>query len=656
MREAPTAAGSRIEHILIAVSSLALAADGVALAISGPGWPAVLGMGVVAAACGGLAAIASSRLAAGLSLLALTAGWAGTVHLLQLGHWSGAALLPLSWLVPALGSRGTRWGRLRSVYRPWAVPGALVWSGLVVVITLAQPLTSPDGWPVATAFGGLALMVACFELLTGMGRLLPASPVCLTIAVLGINRALGLGQTSVAVELVALAALYLGAAEWLSPARSVLRASAAAHMVLCTVLVAQMEAIQALALLAATGLGLVLTVRSRHPYWIVLPAATICAAYYWLARAYLPLPVHPSPVTLATLYAPVPAAFALVACILREVAGRRWAVPVYSVAALLGLAVLVVALRSDAPALGGRTLLMYAGSLYLIAVVERMAPVAAAALGVGLAGTITLLHAGAVPSILYPVACTAVAAIVYAGVPAWRRWRAWRRLHLGAGMAVATLAVLWCAVSPGFWSGLPGTAVAIASLAGLVALLAVEARLSRRRSFLYLALLAGALAGPGLAKAAGAGNPLWYLAVPALTFTMLAVYAPHDRSFPRHPTVYCRLCVGFGSALLLGTTAVLSFSQPVLAVVTGLLLVEGATGLLVGALVRNRVLALSGGAGLSVFLIRVITLLAQTAPTLAMVAVAALLLLLCAAAAPPLRTGRIEEAMASLGRTWQQWT
>ena len=597
--------------------------------------------------------------AAGLALISLG-------HDAGLGRWEPLALAALAVAYVAIRFRARRLGPIGAELARAGEVFIHLAAGAAVFVALAQASPAPlDLHAVAAVLATVAAAYALYGWLSGREPAYLGAAAAFSSAVLFENFALSWGETGAVLELVALGggyALLSGRFRlaWLPLAW---RVGMAVQLGACAALQAQPELLQAVALAAAAAIVSSLSHRSRQPEWLALAASLVVVAWYWLGTALLPPPPNPTTDDLALLMSPLPVLLGAVGLGLRTLAGRRWALPVQAVAALLALAVIIFPLAFNDYRLEGAALLAYAAVVYASAAVERLWPGAVVALGLAAAGLTSLLYAAHAAGAAYPVVLVLFAAGVYTLQPAWQqRFQKnsdWIQAHRFLALTGAALTAAASPTVAGFLtSHNPGAVSGAFTLLVLAGLLFADSRLHGQPILDYAGILAGSLTGLWVASYLGAVNVQWYVAVPGACLVAVGLRLPFDRrvTYP-DPPVTAQLLVGAGVALLFGTSAVQAiFELPSAWFYTSVLAVEGLAGIFLGIGMRSRILVISGSSAITVAALRAlfVVISQQLIPLFAIFGLLALLLLALGACLALLRD-RIPEARTLLAKSWRDW-
>lgn len=485
-----------------------------------------------------------------------------------------------------------------------------------------------------------------------------APAVCLSLAVLTIGHRLGMGSTALGIVLVGMAAVYMAAAALARRTRTALWPTAALHLLVVATMLPDMLWAHVAMLAAAAALAAALAVQAGRPSFLPLSLAlgTVCA--YWAARVWMPEASTSLIGTVATVLAPLPLLAVVAGLAVRVLArssgsGRRWAIPLYGYAAVMGLVVLAAGLRGLEVPIWSVLLAAYALAGYAVAILERWTPLAVPNLIALLAAPLGLFTTPHMDVTLLPIGFSGLAIAVTLAQFAGRGAAMWREMHVAAGFAIAGCTALACLVSPAFWpSGTARPLAAMVPLATISALFLLESRLPRRHFLAqYPATLALSMSALWVARFLGATNPEWYVIVPSVTIAVLAVKAPRDPVLPTHPLGVCRACAALGCVVPLAVTAYLSLDGD--AALYSLILL-GQSGLCFAAGLRfgNRALIVCGILGSAATLMRGLGFLSLLLPPTAAIAVAVLLV---SAAAMFLVLARhsVEAAWIRLSRAWR---
>jgi hypothetical protein len=592
-----------------------------------------------------------------LALTALPVAWLGGIDLAGAGPHNlrgpvFAGLVPV-YVAVAAGARRVDWlGGRFATYATLYVHGAAVLAlGLTAYDDIAHEAWR--GWTATAALAVAGAGYALDRLLGGRPAMLLPAALATSLAVLAANAPLGFDVTAAAIELVVLAAAWGLAAEgthddFLRPS---LRTGLAVQALIPALLVTRSPHETAAAVMAASAALLALAAwRIASPYRLLMAGAAAGIAWYWTVRIPASVPAHV--VFADTVF---PAAAGLAGLAVRAGLGRRWALPLYSAAAIAAVVVALAAFSQGDIGLLGRSLLAYAVIAYAAAAVERSAEALTGAVLTAAAGLIAVLADRAAPHLWYPVAIAALALAVYTGELWWQGsgTERWLTTHRVLGLAGMSLAAASAFLLPGETG--PRTAGALLAVAGFLVLgglLAVDGQRHGLPIGDYAAVTIASLATFFAARWFGADNPQWYVAVPGLALLACGLRLPHDPRLAVAPA-NAQLVTALGAALLLGTTAVQAFSVEGWAY-TGVLVAEGVIAIVAGIGLRSRVLVVAGAAAVGGGGLRALFVLVQQGLLFVAFGTAALVLLAAGAALALLRE-RLGRAGGSVGAAWREW-
>jgi hypothetical protein len=551
-------------------------------------------------------------------------------------------------------------GALAEARRHPDQPPRPAWVGLALhVVVAATLLVSAGTLVVANAGPGAVLGIACLALAYVLYfqrhgfAWLPAA--CFTLAVLDINRAFGWGQAGTALELLALATVYLGVSQAEPRSRRVLAPCVAIHLILCALLTGDASRVQATVMVGAVGIAIFCAVQASRPAWLALAGLLSCAAIYWIAKAIMQPGLNGSGAALASVLVPLPIVLGGIALGLRRMLGGRWARPVAACAIVVALAVIANALLAGRFAFAATVIGCYGLLVYLVAVIERSTQLAGAGLLATAAAPLGLLL-GLGPFSVWPaLSASALALAITLGQLGGRGARRWRVLHVATGLAIGTVAAVACLLSPAFWQAWSSRPLAaIVPLAAVSAMLLFEARRRPTRFLWYPALLVSSLSSLWIARFFGATNPLWYVLLTGVTISALGVRGLRDEVLPNHPSAVCKACAAIGGAVPIGIAAYESLDRdPALYLLV--LAAETGSCLLGGFWFRNRALVVTGSIGAAFLVLRTLALISELVSPSASAAVIGLLLLGAGVTMATSRA-RVAQAAAGISRYWRRCT
>jgi hypothetical protein len=588
-------------------------------------------------------------------LVAAGLAWGAGAHAFGLDRWTVTAMVPLVATYTAIGHAGG--GRLpvaaaaRRLVHPTA--GVLVLLGAALWL---YDMASGDrtSWWLPVALAILAADYVLHRVLAGPPLTIVVAASAASLAVVAANAALGRGFEEAAAALLIMAAAWgVGAEMARDPdVRWCLRAGLAVQALVPVLFVSLPPGQAAVALLASTGLLVVVAWRARQPAWLLLAGAVLTVDWYWLGRALLPA-APPTVASLALLYSPLPVLLGAAGLGLRAGLGTRWAVPVYATGAVSAVGVPLLALAVGDHSLAGRALIAYAAVAYAAAAVDAEVLAMGAAVVLGGSGLILSLSSAGVAPGWQLIALAALAAAVWAGQLAWRERRApdWLQAHRFLGLAGSGGAALAAFTIPN--AAVRGASDAL--LAGLAVLmfaglLVAEGRLRGAAVLDYAAVAAGSVASYFLGRYVGATNPQWYVAAPGLTLLAIGLTMPHDRRL-KVPGGLPPAITAAGAVLLGGTTAVQAFNDSGWGY-TAWLLVEAVAMVLTGIGMRSRALVVAGAAAVGLGGLRALFVLVEQGLVFAAFGAAALFLLGLGAVLAGLR----DRFRGQLSATWREWS
>jgi hypothetical protein len=477
-----------------------------------------------------------------------------------------------------------------------------------------------------------------------------------SFAVLAAVAPLGWGSNGYVLDLVVLAWIYAIGARWM-PGRGLrrfVRVGAAVQAGLAVLPTASPDGLQAVALAAAAGVGLLFAVEDDQAAWLLLAVGVFTVDWFWIVKTLVPPPPNPTPDTLLTAYSPLPVLYAVAGLALRFTERRRWAWPVYAGAAVVAIGVSVGFAGSGDLTLAGRTLAAYAAMTYLVAAVHRWWPaMLAALLGATVAVQLLLAAAGA-ETYWHPLVTSGLACVTYAAGRAWGASRL-GLTHRFSALGIAGVTALACFGVPDFWgAGSSGALASLAALGTAAALVFVDGRLNRQPLFDYVAPAVASLAGFWVARYTGVHNIQADVALTGVALVALGIVAAHDAREPA-PLNVCRAAIGAGGAILLGTTAFQSVTEDAASFYTVLWVVESVAALLAGIGARSRTLVLVGAVGLAAGSLRALFLILESVQVYVVFGTIALLLLAGAGVLAATRD-RLSSARSAVRSSWDQWT
>src|SRR5438067_3706486 len=273
--------------------------------------------------------------------------------------------------------------------------------------------------------------------------------------------------------------------------------TAAVQAVIAAAIPVEPDWLHAVILSTAGAMSAFMAVDGKRPKWLYLAGAFFTYGWYWLLRIVIPPPPNPGPSTLELIFSPLPVVY-LAAAVIMQRAGTvlRWRTPLYAWAAAVAVAVSYLGVAQGERTILGVALLAYAAGIYLATALEDEPGGVPVASLTGAIGLFSLLTAGSVAALWYPLTFTLVAWAVYAAGLLWRRAErvAWKRMHRFTGIALAAVTTFGCFGSTYFsLSGKPATLSALAATLALASMFAVDARGSAPPALDYAALLTASI-------------------------------------------------------------------------------------------------------------------------------------------------------------------
>ena len=752
--------------IFALIAPLVFVAAYVFLLLKEQGVSVSLAVAIGALSCAALYGALAVRLrSAGYTALsgaALLTGWCAALVAAGLQDWRGAGVTPLPVLVAALAYRapwpeGTREAgepdqpvpsgatrRVTLAATPLlvletlvhvAAATALVWTTLGAIDgpSFGAGAVAPR-WSPAATLAGLALDYAALGWLARRWSVAPIVAAAVSLAAVAACAALDTEWWAASLALLVLAGAYTGLSVRLPAAagigvRRALRWLAALQAAVCSLVPARPDELQLAVVSGGTALGVLLAWSgARRPvagegprarWWLLYAGAQWSLAWYWLVTVVVPPPPRPSFLGLLTAYAPLPVLLAAVAWGLGRWLGRRWAIPLYVVAAGNALWIAIGLAAERASLVPGIAYLAFAVTTYAVATTERFRGGAAVTLCLAVAGVASLLQATHAPADAWPAILAALAAAAYAAGAAWQRvWRgrpsmlgalgstaaraessapastaepaddgkpashparlpweyAWPAEHRWAALALAGLTALACfAVADTYRRGSTGALASLGAMWVYAALVALESRRHAAPALRAGATVLAALGSFWLARYLGLTNPQWYVALPALALlwegdtllrrrrAALSRDEPLAPAASREMVELSRALASLGLALLLLTTTVQTASgEATDGVYVAVLVLESVVAVLIGVGRRQRAYVLAGAAGAALAALRALLLLLSHVPLFVVFGIAALLLLALGALLALLRErlGRAAQDGSSGGRaaiSWADW-
>lgn len=626
--------------------------------------------------CFGLYGLLATRLGSGgyawLSLASLPFAAYGAVAAAGFRDWSGLAFALTATVYAYFGRAGSE--RASADWSVFQAPAAVLTHvvSAVAILTSAAfggrelvgaPSPGPEGLVapyLPVTFAALSLLYAASARERRAGWMAASAGVTLTV-LSGVVTFRG-DSTAAALALLALALGYAAAAS-LSPDRSMvsfLRAGAATQALACAVFPVHPDPVQAAALLAASAVGVFLTLDSGEPLWLLLSGSLFAVAWFWVLRVAVSLPEHAGASTLALGYSPLPPIFVAIALVGRRALPQSrvwaWPGPMEWMAAVIAAGVLVAA-GSDLLLLGW-LLVVYGAITYGSGLIERdalLAPFAATAVAAGVFALMAHVDAS---TWVYPLVFSVGGAIVWAAHLAWAPQGSdarvdWRDAHRFTGLGLAVVTAVATASIPDFLAtGSPGSLTSLAAFAVLSALLWTDGRLYHVPLLEPAAVFVGSLGLDWLARFAGAENPQYYVLAPGLA--LLATGLVMKR---RHPDqlILARSTMAAGAVLLFGTTWLQALGGlRTDSLYTALLVAEGAVATGVGISLRDRVIVVAGATAVALAALRAFFQVLQEVP-LSLIFGALAMVILAVAAALALARDQLREAGGSAGELWREW-
>ncbi len=588
--------------------------------------------------CCGLYGLLATRLGSGgyawLSLASLPFAAYGAVAAAGFRDWSGLAFAFTAIAYVYLGrARSEPAGVDKSVFRAPAEVLAHVVSALAAVTSLsfagrelageattgAQDLVAPF---LPLTFAAISLLYSAYAAARGGRAALVVAAAGATFTVLSSVVTFRGDSTAAALALLALALGYAAAASQ-SPDRSLasfLRAGAATQAIACAVFPVHPDPLQAAVLLAASAVGVFLTLDSGEPLWLLVAGSLFAVAWFWVLRVAISLPENATPSTLAVGYSPLPPIFLAIALVgrraLPESRAWTWPGPMELMSAVIAGGVLAAGVTDGNLLLVGWLLVVYGAIAYASAMVERESLLAPFAIGAVAAGVFFLMAHVDTATWVYPLVFSFGGAVVWASHLAWAGGERgdgidWRDAHRFTGIGLAVVTAVATAGVPDF-------------LLYHVPLLEPAA------------VFVGSLGLDWLARFAGADNPQYYVLAPGLA--LLATGLIMKR---RHPDqlILARGTMAAGAALLLGTTWLQALGDlGTDSLYTALLVAEGAVATGVGIGLRDRVIVVAGATAVALAALRAFFQVLQEVP-LSLIFGAIALVILAVAAALALQPG-----------------
>ncbi|MGB2939815.1 MAG: hypothetical protein WBD38_05905, partial [Candidatus Dormiibacterota bacterium] len=451
------------------------------------------------------------------------------------------------------------------------------------------------------------------------------------------------------------------------------RFAAAVQALACVLANFDQPGIQAAVLLLAAGVGVLLALDTRQPWWLLVFTAIFSDAWYWLVKAVVPPPPSPGPDVLAQVLSPLPVVFSAAAISLRArlQPPRRlaWAAPLYLSAG--AMAVITVLIASSAAAtetiarthgtgslnLVGWLLVGYGLLTYVVGLVERQ-PIAVPFGGGGIAlGATVLLVRTDSPAGVFPLVLTAIAVTFYMAHFLWQgggeKAGAWVNTHRWTGAAILGLTTLYGYAIPAYSeahnAAVLSTVVTILALAGL---LYFDGRLHQRAHSDLMAMIAASFILGRLATYLDLTNVQFHVIGPGLALILAGrILVRRDRA----QLGLSQVLIGAGSAgLLLVTLFQTSGVAANASFYIALLLAESVVAIVVGVSWRSRVLVVVGGVGAALAALRALYQVAQFIPLYAVFGIVAIIILVVAAALA-LARDRLVHAGTAANSVWKEW-
>src|SRR5581483_7394020 len=605
----------------------------------------------------------ASRPYAALSLLALAAGYQSAIVASPAGAWGAAwfALLTFAYIVIALAPRG--WPRELGPFTRVAWPFvhgsalvAVVWAAFELGSELTYSTGGRSSFQLALTLALLSVAYAVYAWRSGRRWLIGMVWIGTSLTAIAAVDPLGWGANGYVAVLVVLAWGYAIGSRRMPGRRlrQFLRIGAAVQAAIPMLLSASPDGLQAVALFAAAGVGLMFAVEDAQPAWLLLTFGIFTADWFWIVKALVPPPPNPTADTLVAAYSPLPVIYAATGIGLRFARREGWAWPAYVAAALVVLGVMAGASGSDDLTLAGRSLAAYAVSAYAVAALHRWWQVMVAALLAAAAALELLLAAAGVATYWYPLATAALAWAIYAAAFAWGTSRL-GLTHRYSAIGIAAVAAVGCFAVPDYWqAGGPGALASLAALGTAAAMVFVDGRLHRQPRSDYIAPAAASAAGFWVARYAGVDNLQADVALTGITLIVLGLVAARDSRRPVRLGA-CRAAIGVGGAILLGTTAFQSVTDSAASFYTVVWVVEAVVALLAGIGTRSRTLVLVGAVGIAAGSLRALFLILESVQVYVVFGAIAILLLAGAGVLAATRD-RIAVARSAVRTSWDHWT
>jgi hypothetical protein len=651
--------------IFALMTPLTIAAAWVFLTLERRGISKEFALGMGGIGCSILYAVLALRLQsrgyAALSMVALVVGWAGLLEWANAGIWMGTWLAALAFAYIAIAYPPAGSPHKAQVFTKLAEPfinGAailtLIWA--VYEWTLEFNAQSRPSFQLATTLGLLTTAYALYAWRSRRSWMLWVVWIGASLAVLATIEPLGFGQRGYVVDLAVLAWAYAIGVRWTpgSRLRAFVRCGAAVQAAIPVLLSASPDGLQAIALFTTSGVGVLFAIELDAPVWLLLAAAIFGVDWFWLAKALLPPPSHPTADTLILTYSPLPVLYALTGLGLRLNRGRRWSWPLYAVGGAVALGVAAGATAQGDLALAGRALIVYAGVAYVTAALDRWWPGLLAALLATALAVLLLLGGAATATYWYPLAMTAIALAIYGAHLPWSQFDL-ARTHRFSAIAIIALTAASSFAIPDFWQQASlGSVSALVALLATAALVIVDGRRYGRPLLDYAAAAIASLGSFWIARYLGVDNVQADVAFPGIVLITLGLIAPQDRRRPATLTL-CRAAIAVGALGLMGASAIQSVTEDAAANYTILWVVEAVVLILVGIGVRSRTLVVAGGAGLAFGALRALFLILQSVQVYVVFGAVAILLLIAAGVLAAARD-RLAAARVSVTRSWDDWT
>jgi hypothetical protein len=577
----------------------------------------------------------------------------------------GVSLLVPLYVLAAHADR--RRGPFRQVAEPFVHVGAVVavlWAiGSASSIDASVRHTGtpdPFSWPTTATAAVTGAGYVLYAYLSRRSWALAAATAAAGLAVLSASDALGLGQTGASIALVGLAA---GCGAGSRRARDpLLGALLLIGMTVAGLLVlplrAQPDWLEAALLVAAAGVTTGISLWSRAPAWLLLATLQFAVTWYWLAKAGLPPPAHPTADALLLVYSPLPVVYGLGGLAVRVLRGNRWAWPLFVAGGAGALLVPSIAAGYPDLELAGRSLLAYSVVAYAVGSIERSFQGQAAAIVAAALGLTALLAARSPAPAWYPAVLGAFFVGVYALTFGWRRWTsrpAIANAHRALGLAGLVVTAVACFALPDFTArAAAGALVALTVLLVLALVLVIDGWAHDLRLLDYAAVVVAAVGTYWVDRYLGVGNAQWYVVGPGAALVGTGLRMPHDPRLEA-PKALGPALAAAGSGLLMSTSILQSFPPGGLAwLYITLAVLEAVASLLLGIGTRTRALVIAGGGGAGLVALRAIFLLLQQGVALFLVFGAVALGLLAIGAGLALLRDRLR-ANTSAFASWADW-